>query len=48
MAYPDADIYLADYDRKIALTEYRETEHYILTRDFINNPERMLSYLFEG
>ncbi len=47
MAYPDADIYLADYDRKIALTEYRETEHYKLTRDFIDNPERMLSYLFE-
>ena len=48
MAYPDADIYLADHDRKIVLTEYRETEHYKLTREFIDNPERMLFYLFEG
>jgi predicted ATPase len=47
MAYPDADIYLADHAQKIALTEYRETEHYILTKEFVNNPERMLSYLFE-
>jgi predicted ATPase len=47
MAYPDADIYLADHDRKMVLTEYRETEHYKLTRDFINNPEQMLCYLFE-
>jgi predicted ATPase len=47
MAYPDADIYLADHDRKMVLTEYRETEHYKLTRDFINSPEQMLSYLFE-
>jgi predicted ATPase len=47
MAYPDADIYLADHARKITLTEYRETEHYILTKEFINDPERMISYLFE-
>lgn len=47
MAYPDADIYLADQDRKITLTEYQETEHYKLTRDFINHPDQMLSYLFE-
>lgn len=46
MAYPEADIYLADHDKKITLTEYEETEHYKLTRDFINNPEQMLSYLF--
>jgi predicted ATPase len=47
MAYPDADIYLADHAQKIVLTEYRETEHYILTREFMDNPERMISYLFE-
>ena len=47
MAYPDADIYLADPEKEIALTEYKETEHYKLTRDFINNPEQMISYLFE-
>ncbi len=47
MAYPDADIYLADHEQKITLTEYRETEHYKLTKEFINEPERMISYLFE-
>ncbi|MDD3168369.1 MAG: AAA family ATPase [Eubacteriales bacterium] len=47
MSYPDADIYLADHDRKITLTEYKETEHYKLTRDFINHPEQMLTYLFK-
>jgi len=48
MAYPDADIYLADHEKKLALTEYRDTEHYKLTKEFINQPERMISYLFEG
>lgn len=47
MAYPDADIYLADHEQKLTLTEYRETEHYKLTKEFINDPERMISYLFE-
>lgn len=47
MAYPDADIYLAEHEKKIALTDYKETEHYKLTRDFINEPEQILSYLFE-
>ncbi len=47
MAYPGADIYLADHERKITLTKYKETEHYKLTRDFINHPEQMISYLFE-
>jgi predicted ATPase len=31
MAYPDADIYLADHDKKITLTRYQDTEHYQLT-----------------
>lgn len=47
MAYPKADIYLADHRQKIILTEYKETEHYKLTKDFINHPEQMLSYLFQ-
>lgn len=47
MAYPDADIYLADQAQKITLTEYKETEHYKLTRDFMNHSEQMISYLFE-
>ena len=26
---------------------YKETEHYMLTKSFLNNPERMLKYLFD-
>jgi predicted ATPase len=47
MAYPNADIYLADHEKKIVLTDYRDTEHYRLTRDFMNDPNRMITYLFE-
>ena len=47
MAYPDADIYVADQTQKMTLTQYKETEHYKLTRDFMNHPEQMISYLFE-
>ncbi len=47
MAYPDADIYLTDLENKITLTQYKETEHYKLTRDFLNYPEQMISYLFK-
>lgn len=44
MAYPDAAIYHLSEDG-IEEVEYRETEHYNLTRDFLNNPERMLRLL---
>lgn len=47
MAYPDADIYITDHENKITLTQYKETEHYKLTRDFMNHPEQMISHLFE-
>lgn len=47
MAYPGADLYLADHEKKITLTEYTETEHYILTKEFLNDPGRMISYLFK-
>ncbi|MDX2106856.1 MAG: AAA family ATPase [Candidatus Melainabacteria bacterium] len=44
MAYPNATIYLFDNDgcRKIA---YEETEHYKITRDFLNNYKRRLEQL---
>ncbi len=45
MAYPGARIYQLDQDG-IRATAYRETEHYCLTRRFLENPERMLQYLF--
>ena len=44
MAYPGAVIYVIDQSG-IHRTEYRETEHYQLTRSFLENPERMLYYL---
>ena len=46
MAYPDAFIYQFSADG-IERVEYRETEHYRITRGFLANPERMLRILFE-
>ena len=43
-AYPGATIYLLS-ERGIERTEYRQTEHYILTRRFLNDPEEMLRAL---
>lgn len=34
-------------DRGISPVPYRETEHYQLTRSFLENPERMLRYLLD-
>ena len=44
MAYPDAFIYLLSEDG-INRTEYSETEHYQVIKNFINNPVRMLNIL---
>ena len=44
MAYPGADIRVLD-ERGIISTPYTETEHYTLTRHFLENPGRMLGYL---
>ncbi|MDD4716374.1 MAG: AAA family ATPase, partial [Oscillospiraceae bacterium] len=46
MAYPDADIFVLT-DDDIRLTPYEETEHYTLTKQFLNNPHKMLRYLLE-
>jgi predicted ATPase len=45
LAYPGATLYQFEEDgiREIA---YRETDHYLVTKEFLNNPERMLNYLF--
>jgi predicted ATPase len=44
MAYPGARILLLEEDgmREVA---YEETEHYVVTREFLNHPERMLREL---
>lgn len=46
MAYPDADIIQLDGEG-LRRVEYRETEHYRVTRRFLENPEGMMRYLFE-
>jgi len=46
MAYPDARIYLLDA-AGIRDVAYTETEHYLVTRGFLTNPQRSLSALFE-
>ena len=44
MAYPGADILVLHAD-DIRRTPYEQTEHYQLTRQFLENPERMLRHL---
>ena len=45
MAYPDSIIYHFNADG-IRRTSLEETDHYILTKEFVNNRERMLHELF--
>lgn len=44
MAYPDARIYVLG-EEGIREVPYQETEHYLLTRGFLANPQRTLSGL---
>jgi predicted ATPase len=46
MAYPDADIFVID-DNGIMKTPYKNTDNYMITRKFLENPEKMIHYLFE-
>ena len=46
MAYPGAEI-LELSEAGIRSVDYRETEHYQVTRRFLENPEKMLHYLLE-
>ena len=46
MAFPGARIYELS-ENGIRTVEYRETEHYQLTKRFLDDPERMLRYLLE-
>nr|WP_317412490.1 AAA family ATPase [uncultured Solibaculum sp.] len=45
MGYPDADIYLIQ-DGDLVQTPYERTEHYIITKQFLANRQRMLSELW--
>lgn len=44
MSYPYAHIYQLGANG-LELVKYKETEHYQVTRDFLNSPERMLKIL---
>jgi predicted ATPase len=46
MAYPGAEI-LELSETGIRSVNYRDTEHYQLTRRFLENPEKMLHYLLD-
>ncbi len=46
MAFPNAQVIELTSDA-IKTVPFRETEHYKITKQFLDNPERMLKYLFE-
>lgn len=46
MAYPGAALYHLS-EKGIVPIDYKETEHYTITKQFLNNPEGMLRHLFE-
>lgn len=45
MAYPGAKIILLD-DTGLSEIKYEDTEHFAITKEFLNNHERMVHYLF--
>ena len=45
LAYPSAWIYQID-STGISRVNYEDTEHYAVTKAFLNNPEKMLDELF--
>ena len=47
MAYPNAEI-LQFSESGIQTVAYKETEHYKITKQFIDTPERMMGYLLDG
>ncbi|MBC5648858.1 AAA family ATPase [Christensenella tenuis] len=46
MAYPDADIFVLD-ETGIQKTPYERTEHYFITKRFLDQPQRMLEELLD-
>ncbi|HET6764546.1 MAG TPA: AAA family ATPase [Longimicrobiaceae bacterium] len=45
MAYPGAEILLLD-ENGIGSIDYEDTEHYVVTREFLNRPDAMIRELF--
>lgn len=47
LSYPGAVLLSLDGDA-LAEVEYRETSHFLISRDFLNSPERFFKHLFAG
>ncbi len=47
MAFPQAEIYQFSQSG-LARVQYRDTEHYIITKQFLDAPEQMLHYLLDS
>ncbi len=47
MAFPDAEI-LEFSENGIKTTDYKNTEHYQVTKTFLDNPNRYFKYLFDN
>ena len=45
LAYPEAILYQFE-DFGLREVTYRETDRYLIMRDFLNSPERVIRYLF--
>lgn len=46
LAYPNSTIYSCDSDILTSIS-YKETQHYQITKRFLDNPDQYLQYLFE-
>jgi len=46
LSYPNAKIYQLE-ESGMKFVKYEETEHYLVTRDFLNRPDKMLKILLE-
>ena len=46
MAYPDALLLQIENDQLVS-TKYEETEHYQITKDFLNDHQRIVKYLID-
>lgn len=46
MAYPNADIYQLS-ETGIEKVSYKDTDHYKVTKQFLDRPEQMIKYLLD-
>ena len=47
MSYPNAEIFEFSKEKGIQKVEYKDAEHYKITKSFLNNPEKMIEYLLK-